>query len=101
MRNDLEVEASRRGNELQEAQAKVAGLSSQVKFLRKELQLLRGQSTKFEARALKAEEEVFPLKHELPKCLKESANEAVENFQHSEAFQMQAVLWTHDTGCSF
>lgn len=46
---------------------------------------------------MKVEDEVSLLKQEFPKRLKDSANEAVENFQQSEAFWMQAVLSRRST----
>lgn len=96
-RDELEVEALRKGQELQESHTKIAERSSQVDNLHKQLSLLRGQSTKLEERSMKVEDEVSLLKQEFPKRLKDSANEAVENFQQSEAFWMQAVLSRRST----
>lgn len=76
---------------------------AQVKALHKQLELLRGQSSKFETCAVTAEErtmmvdeEVSLLKQELLKRLKERTIEAVESFQSSEAFEMKAAMWSRD-----
>lgn len=53
-RDELEVEASRRAHELQEAQAKVIEVTSQVEVFHKQLDLLKGESSKFEVRVVMA-----------------------------------------------
>lgn len=83
---ELELEASCRAQDLQEAQAKVIEATVQVKVLRKELELLRRQSTRFEARAMvakehdsKTENEASLLKEELPKRHYDAVDEFKDN----------------------
>lgn len=78
-------------------------MTTQGDVLRKRLDLLWGQSSKFDTRVATAEEcstkleEVTSLvKNELPKCLEESAIEAVEILPNRKAFERKTALWSWD-----
>lgn len=69
-----------------------------METLRKELDLLKGQSTKFEERGVKVEDEVSILKQELQNRLEESANAEVENFNRARLLRFRwrfgvAIPW--------
>lgn len=101
--DELEIQASHRAKELQEAQARVKEVVAQVEVICKQLELLKSQCAKFEAcvvtaeeRATKTGEEASLLKQELTKRLEMSAHKAIVDFLKSEEFEIKVALWSRD-----